>query len=90
MTVSTLNAEWWEVAACRDRDPELFFPVSAMPSAADARKAKLICASCPVRPQCLDFALRHAQEQGIWGGLTESERRVLRRVDRTRRSSRCA
>lgn len=43
-------------------------------------RAKLICASCPVRPDCLSYALDHRQEQGIWGGLTEEERhRIPRR-----------
>ncbi|HWF80911.1 MAG TPA: WhiB family transcriptional regulator [Streptosporangiaceae bacterium] len=72
--------EWWSVAACRDAEPELFFPISA--TAASSRlvkRAKLICASCPVRSKCLSYALDHRQEQGIWGGLTEEERRRIPR-----------
>jgi WhiB family transcriptional regulator, redox-sensing transcriptional regulator len=66
----------WELsAACRLHDPELFFPVShAGASLAQARAAKAICAVCPVRTQCLEFAQRTRQRHGIWGGLTEQER----------------
>jgi len=71
--------DWRRVAACRDAEPELFFPISATAAAASTvRRAKLICASCSVRPQCLSYALAHRQEQGIWGGLTDEERRSLR------------
>ncbi|HYK32735.1 MAG TPA: WhiB family transcriptional regulator [Streptosporangiaceae bacterium] len=75
-----LTNEWWRVAACRDAEPELFFPLSATSaSSAQVRRAKLICASCQVRSACLDYALDHRQEQGIWGGLTEEERRRIPR-----------
>lgn len=72
--------EWWSVAACRDAEPELFFPISATAASSGlVKRAKLICASCPVRPACLSYALDHRQEQGIWGGLTEEERRRIPR-----------
>lgn len=75
-----LTHEWWRMAACRDAEPELFFPISATAaSRAQVRQAKLICASCPVRPDCLRYALDNRQEQGIWGGLTEEERRRVPR-----------
>lgn len=76
-----LTHEWWRTAACADAEPELFFPISATAaSKAQVSRAKLICASCPVRPDCLSYALDHRQEQGIWGGLTEEERhRIPRR-----------
>jgi WhiB family redox-sensing transcriptional regulator len=68
--------EWWDLAACRNAEPELFFPISAtQASQATVERAKRVCGSCPVRSQCLRYALRHRQEQGIWGGLTEDERR---------------
>jgi WhiB family redox-sensing transcriptional regulator len=78
--MTALAASWWGVAACRESDPELFFPISATPAlAVDVARAKAICASCPVRLPCLRYALDNRQEQGIWGGLTEGERQLLRR-----------
>lgn len=71
---------WRADAACRGEDPELFFPVgSAGPASGQIAEAKQICARCPVREACLEFALRTGQNYGIWGGLTEDERRKLRR-----------
>jgi len=68
---------WRQFAACRSADPELFFPVSASgPSLRQGEEAKAICAGCPVRGQCLTFATLTRQEHGIWGGLTEEERRT--------------
>ncbi len=79
MTVM-LSDEWWDLAACRGAEPELFFPISATTASASAvERAKLVCASCPVRSACLSYALDHRQEQGIWGGTTEDERRLVRR-----------
>lgn len=75
-----LTRDWWRAAACRDAEPELFFPISAKPASnAQVKRAKLICASCPVRSNCLSYAIDHRQEQGIWGGLTEEERRRIPR-----------
>jgi WhiB family redox-sensing transcriptional regulator len=72
---------WRRRAACRDEDPELFFPVGSAGSAALAQiaEAKKICARCPVRRACLVFAMATGQEYGIWGGLTEGERSQLHR-----------
>jgi WhiB family transcriptional regulator, redox-sensing transcriptional regulator len=79
MTVH-LSDEWWGLAACRNAEPELFFPISVTPAArSTVERAKQVCASCPVQSQCLSYALRHRQEQGIWGGLTEDERRRMSR-----------
>ena len=66
---------WRQQAACRDADTELFFPESDTA----AGPALAICAECPVREACLDFALATNQADGIWGGATETERRRLRR-----------
>lgn len=75
-----LADDWWSLAACSDAEPELFFPISATPaSGRQVKRAKRICASCPVRSRCLSYALDHRQEQGIWGGLTEEERRRIPR-----------
>lgn len=75
-----LRDDWWRVAACRNAEAELFFPVSDRPaSARSIRQAKMVCESCPVSRQCLRYALENRQEQGIWGGLTETERSALSR-----------
>ena len=80
------DTPWEELAACRGTDPELFFPVSTTgPSAVQIRQAKAICAGCPVRQPCLDYALATGQQFGIWGGLDETERRALRRPVRPQR-----
>jgi WhiB family transcriptional regulator, redox-sensing transcriptional regulator len=66
---------WWDAAACRTADPEIFFPVSAHgPGREDIALAKAICGRCPVRRQCLQFALATHQVHGVWGGTTEEER----------------
>ena len=71
---------WRAYAACRDADPELFFPDGDIRSArAQVQTAKLICRGCRVSATCLSLALASGQEAGIWGGLTEDERRRLHR-----------
>ena len=67
-------ARWRELAACRGIDLNLFFPERGE-SAGPARR---ICAACPVREPCLDYAITNRISHGIWGGLTERERRALR------------
>jgi WhiB family transcriptional regulator, redox-sensing transcriptional regulator len=77
---------WAAQGACRHSDPELFFPVSsAGPAAGQVARAKMVCADCPVKPQCLEFALQSGQDFGVWGGTTESERRAMRRRHRRHR-----
>ena len=82
--------DWRDQAACRDADPELFFPDADTRSARERVKAaRLICRCCPVRVTCLSWALASGQEAGIWGGLTEDERRRLhRRGSRVREAHR--
>jgi WhiB family transcriptional regulator, redox-sensing transcriptional regulator len=73
------RVDWREFAACRRADPALFFPVGTTPHAmAQADRAKRVCAECPVRAACLDWALATGQELGVWGGTAEGERRALR------------
>ncbi|MCF3119002.1 WhiB family transcriptional regulator [Streptomyces arenae] len=80
--------DWLRRAACRNADPELFFPVGAQgPALRDVRAAKRICASCPVRRECLDWALTTGQTSGVWGGTSEEERVTLRRAERRNRTS---
>ena len=72
--------DWRERAACPDEDPELFFPLSDKgPAARQADEAKAFCARCRVRVRCLEYALDNGVDHGIFGGLTETERRGLRR-----------
>jgi WhiB family redox-sensing transcriptional regulator len=79
---------WREHAACRHEDPDLFFPVGTTgPALLQARQAKTVCGRCPVRDQCLDWALDTGQTLGIWGGTTEGERRALKRRASSRRRS---
>ncbi len=69
------EAEWQERALCAQTDPEAFFPEKG----GSTREAKRICSGCEVRAECLDYALAHDERFGIWGGLSERERRRLRR-----------
>ena len=66
---------WMRKAECRDVDPELFFPDSGDVHAVEV--AKLVCESCPVADQCLQFALESKERYGVWGGRTERERRNM-------------
>jgi WhiB family transcriptional regulator, redox-sensing transcriptional regulator len=85
MTALDNRAELWSRAACSTADPELFFPISAAgPAVRQVTQAKAICARCKIRQACLDYALDAGQVQGVWGGTTENERRLLRQ--RTRRA----
>ncbi len=71
---------WRERAACRDMDPDLFFPIGTTGPALDQiDAAKGICGVCAVRDLCLEYALATNQEAGIWGGTSEEERRKLRK-----------
>jgi WhiB family redox-sensing transcriptional regulator len=72
------RVNWRLAAACRSADPELFFPLSGSSRALEQiAGAKVVCAGCPVRRQCLEFALR-TRPHGIWGGLTELEHRSVK------------
>lgn len=74
---------WIEQASCLNHDPELFFPVGTTgPAVVQAERAKTVCAGCPVRGECLRWALDTCQDAGVWGGLDEEERRVIRRQRR--------
>ncbi len=72
--------DWRDRAACRDTDPDLFFPVGSTGAAIEQiESAKQVCCSCESVRSCLEFALATNQESGIWGGTSEDERRRLRR-----------
>jgi WhiB family redox-sensing transcriptional regulator len=71
--------DWRALAACRSVDANLFFPSgSTGPAVVELQRAKAFCRSCPVQRACLEFALETNQEDGVWGGKDETERRQLR------------
>ena len=75
----TVN-DWRELSACRDSDPDTFFPVGTTGPAIDQiAKAIAICGGCSVREECLQYALETNQEAGVWGGYAEDDRRRLRK-----------
>jgi WhiB family redox-sensing transcriptional regulator len=79
---------WRDHAACRHEDPDLFFPIGTTgPALVQTRQAEAVCGRCPVRDQCLDWAMETGQTIGIWGGKTEGERRALKRRAGSRRRS---
>jgi WhiB family redox-sensing transcriptional regulator len=79
ITVSAVPVEpdpdWHDHANCLGVDPDLFFPERG----ASTREAKEVCRGCEVRHDCLEFALQNGEKFGIWGGLSERERRRIRR-----------
>lgn len=80
-------------SACREADPELFFPIgSSGPALHQLNAAKAICARCLVLSDCLTYAIETGQDAGVWGGTSEQERRALRagRAGGRNRADRCA
>ncbi|MCZ2806506.1 WhiB family transcriptional regulator [Modestobacter sp. VKM Ac-2983] len=73
--VDAEEQSWQERALCAETDPEAFFPEKG----GSTREAKKICTGCEVRAECLEYALTMDERFGIWGGLSERERRRLRR-----------
>jgi WhiB family redox-sensing transcriptional regulator len=67
--------DWRAFAACSGKDPDLFFA----PGAIEHKMAKRICRGCPVRMECLAYAMEEPVDHGVWGGMTERERRRYRR-----------
>src|SRR5665811_2412892 len=80
---------WRNRAACLDEEPELFFPIGNTGTALlQIEEAKSVCRRCTVTDTCLKWALESGQDAGVWGGLSEDERRALkRRTARQRRAS---
>lgn len=74
------ESDWRHDAACRGiPEPDIFFPIgNTGPALEQIEAAKRICRACGVRSQCLDWALDTRQDSGVWGGLSEDERRALR------------
>ena len=72
--------DWRHHAVCQDEDPELFFPIgNTGPALVQIEEARLVCQRCPVIEPCLQSALESGQEVCVWGGLSEDERRDLKR-----------
>jgi len=73
--VTASEHRWQDRANCLGVDPDLFFPERG----ASTREAKTVCRGCEVRENCLEYAIDHSEKFGIWGGLSERERRRVRR-----------
>ena len=84
--MTSINSDWRHRAACRDEDPELFFPIgNTGPALLQIEDAKTVCRRCDVVDQCLQWALDTSQDAGVWGNASEDERRAMkRRVARAR------
>ncbi|HVB06915.1 MAG TPA: WhiB family transcriptional regulator [Acidimicrobiales bacterium] len=79
-TVEWDSDEWRNSAACRDTDPDLFFPIGTTGQAIEQiESAKAVCETCEALEPCLAFALATNQESGVWGATSEEERRKLRK-----------
>lgn len=76
-TVATADTEWMDDGACRGADTEAFYPRAE----SEGAQARRICRECPVRNQCLEYALTHDERYGIWGGCDPVERRMLTTSD---------
>ncbi|MFZ0059399.1 MAG: WhiB family transcriptional regulator [Acidimicrobiales bacterium] len=80
MDIQTLTSQgpraWQARANCMGVDPELFFPERG----SSTREAKEVCRGCVVRVECLEFAIANSEKFGIWGGMSERERRRVRRA----------
>lgn len=69
-------------SACREIDPEIFFPDPSPWMLSEIAAAKEVCSICPVREVCLEYAMVNGIEYGVWGGLTRNERRALKKKRR--------
>ena len=82
-------ANWRAASACLDTDPDVFFPVAVGTAAGkQVARALRICQGCPVRRDCLDFAMRSGEKDGIWGGTTPEQRIRARRANNRRAAGR--
>lgn len=80
--IGQVEGGWRSFARCHGLDPEIFYPIGDDENA--AAEARSVCSPCPVREACLEHALTRREKHGVWGGLTERERRrILRRRRRS-------
>lgn len=83
-----VNTDWRAHSACKDEDPELFFPIgNTGPALLQIEEAKAVCRNCPVMERCLQWALESGQEHGVWGGTDEDDRRRMKRRAARQRSA---
>ena len=75
--VTEYRRDWQDDASCKGLDPDIWF----LDRVQSARTAKRICSDCPVRIECLVFALSNNERFGVWGGMTEAERKKIRRAE---------
>lgn len=75
--------DWRADALCAQTDPDLFHPETGQTSAT----AKRVCMGCPVRRQCLEHAVTHGENVGVWGGMTPGQRKAIRRARDARRDA---
>ena len=75
-TDNSVELSWQERALCAQTDPEAFFPEKG----GSTREAKKVCTTCEVRVECLEYALENDERFGIWGGLSERERRRMKKA----------
>lgn len=75
------SVRWQDLADCQYVDPEIFFPSSEDGTLEYIPEARKICFNCPVQPQCLEHSILHEERDGICGGLTESERRAILKME---------
>ena len=69
---------WYAYAACVGKNPELFFPIGTSgPALMQLKQAKAVCGGCPVQSVCLEWAVLAGIDHGVWGGLSEDERRAI-------------
>ncbi len=88
LTLANADYTWRRSAICRDTDPDLFFPVGTTGYAlVQIDRAKQVCGECPVSPDCFQYAMDTNQDSGIWGGMSEEERRTIRRMTTARQAA---
>jgi WhiB family redox-sensing transcriptional regulator len=87
LLTTAAETDWRMRSACREEDPELFFPVgNTGPALLQIEEAKAVCRRCPVMEQCLTWALATSEDHGVWGGMSEDERRAMKRRAARRRA----
>ncbi|WP_432040953.1 WhiB family transcriptional regulator [Streptomyces chartreusis] len=84
-----VNTNWRAQSACQDEDPELFFPIgNTGPALLQIEEAKSVCRRCPVLETCGNWALESGEAHGVWGGMSEDDRRrIKRRAARNRKAA---
>jgi len=76
----SISNDWPDRAACIGEDPELFFPIgNTGPAVRQIEEAKAVCRTCPVIDKCLEYAIETGQDHGVWGGMSEDERRAIKK-----------